>query len=60
LDDPIGRACSNHELPRLLASFLLFCRFDHDEIEVKYVTDMIGEANLSFRTILDEVPIGES
>jgi len=60
LDEPIGRACSSQELPRLLASFLLFCRFDHDEIEVKYVTDMIGETDLSFRTILDEVPMGES
>jgi len=60
LDEPIGRVCSSQELPSLLASFLLFCRFDHDEIEMKYVTDMIGETDLSFRTILDEVPTGES
>lgn len=56
LDAAIGKACSEGERRRLLCSFLLFCRFDHDEIKITYHTDSVAETTLSFQSLLGEIP----
>ena len=54
LDDFIGKACSGSSLDGLLVSFLLFGRFNQDEIEVGYLTDAVGKLNLTFQTLFSE------
>jgi len=54
LDNLIGKACLGSSLDRLLVSFLLFGRFNQDEIEVGYLTDAVGKLNLTFQTLFSE------
>lgn len=56
LTSPIGQAVPTDQLDRLLVSFLLFCRFDQDEIEIRFLTDSAAEAALAFRTLPQEGP----
>lgn len=54
LDNTVGKACTASELNRLLVSFLLFARFNQDEIEVEYISDEIGRMSLTFKTLFSE------
>jgi len=56
LDDVVGRDCPKSSIKRLLVCFLLFCRFNQDEIEVEYLTPEVARMSLSFRTLLGERP----
>ena len=50
LGSEIGKACSAGELGALLVSFLYLVRFDQDEAEIKYDTEDVGTAEISFKT----------
>jgi hypothetical protein len=55
LDSVIGKSCDNPGI--LLASFLLFGRFDIDEIEINYSEfDSQAAAEISFRSLPLETP----
>ncbi len=56
LGSSIGFNCNSNQLQRLIVSFLYYVRFDHDEIEIKYLTDDIAEIDLFFKTIFKEIP----
>ena len=56
VNPPIGKSCTAKQLPQLLVSFLTLCRFNQDEIEVKYLSDSIANIDLSCRTTLLESP----
>ena len=55
LDNPLGKACDNPGI--LLSSFLIFGRFNIDEIEMKYSNfDFQAEADISFLSLPLETP----
>ena len=51
LDAAVGRAVAEGELGSLLVSFLLFARFDQDELLIEYLTESKAKAKLRFRAI---------
>jgi hypothetical protein len=54
LDAAVGKACAATDLGRLRVSFLLFARFDSDEIEVGYDTETVGDVELAMTTLSGE------
>lgn len=53
LSGAVGKACSLNELSSLQVSFLLLSRFDHDEIEVEYLSDEKAHINFSFFSLYE-------
>jgi len=56
LDQAIGKSVSAEELGQLLVSFLLYGRFDQDEVEVEFMSSEAAKVNLSFRSLPYETP----
>jgi hypothetical protein len=54
LDGQIGQAVSAGDLSKLLISFLILCRFDIDELEIEYLVENFGKADLSFAGLVGE------
>lgn len=54
LDSAIGVDVPLDALPKLMISFLMFCRFDIDELEIDYVKENFGKADLSFAGLIGE------
>lgn len=54
LDSAIGKAVSAENLERLLISFLILGRFDIDELEIAYIMENYGSADLSFAGLVGE------
>lgn len=55
LESQIGKSCSANQLRQLLSCFLLFSRFDQDEIATDYLTSEIGNIDLSYRALFGEL-----
>ena len=54
IDQSLGVEVAEAELGSLLVSFLLFARFDMDEIELEYLTETVAQTKLRFRSVAAE------
>jgi hypothetical protein len=54
LDSAIGKAVSADNLSKLLISFLILCRFDIDELEIEYIRENYGKAEMGFSGLVGE------
>ncbi len=57
IDSALGKAISADIAPWMLISVLHFCRFDQDEIEVRYMTTELANITLTLRTLPSETPV---
>jgi len=55
LDAPIGKTEAT-SFGNTYISFLIFCRFDLDELKMEYINENIAEFELSFKGLLGETP----
>ena len=57
LDAAVGQDVAESELGQLLVSFLLFARFDQDELVIEYLTESVAKAALRFRAVAAEAVV---
>jgi hypothetical protein len=57
LDLAVGFDCPQSKVDYLLASFLLYGRFDTDKLVLKYITDNIVRTYLSFIDLPENYPV---
>jgi hypothetical protein len=57
LDAALGQSVAEDALSGLLVSFLLFARFDQDELVLEYLTESVAKAKLRFRAIPAEAAL---
>jgi len=55
LDAAVGKACAAADLESLLVSFLLFVRFNIDEISIEHLSASMATVRLFFREVPEEL-----
>jgi len=55
LDQPLGYTCPEADLNFVMCSFLLFCRFGSDDMELEYLLESAARLKMSYVTL----PAGE-